>query len=161
MEGGKIVGFVTRGHPLVFGGLAKNLLTAAAGMGAATECFGALSCAEVLLTSTATTQAKDFGGVQLYDYDALTKATALDKTHPLITLSYFETLTGEAFERFQKTLERFFPPEHPCLVFGPKYEAPPAAFPLGRLARSLPELHSGLTLYLPELEPAAPARRPT
>lgn len=156
MEGGKIVGFVTRGHPLVFGGLANNLLGAAAAAKAQTQCFGALSCIEVLLTAASRSQERSFGGVQAYDEEALRKAEALDPTHPLIAFSYLETLRGESLLRFQRTLERFFPPEHPCLVFGPKYEAPPITLTLGALARELPELHSGLTLYLPEKEPAAP-----
>lgn len=152
LKKGKSVAFVTRGHPLVFGGLAVELVARCRREGVAFHAFGAVSSIDHLLAAEGLGLGEDVAGVQAFDRPALEKARAVDTRQPLIAC-FYHGLKGRArVEAFTRSLRRFYPAEHGCRMFGPKYDSPAAELALGELARRYPEIHPSLMLYLPPLQ---------
>ncbi|MCR4296989.1 MAG: SAM-dependent methyltransferase, partial [Elusimicrobia bacterium] len=67
IDKGRTVGFITRGHPLVFGGLAVELVRRCAAQKLAHKTFGAVSSIDHLLAFTGKGLGDDFGGIQAID----------------------------------------------------------------------------------------------
>ena len=152
---GRSVAFVTRGHPLVFGALAVELTRRAKAEGVPLESYGAMSSIDHLLATAGKGLGVDWHGVQAFDRRALEKARAVDSGQPLIAC-FHEGIQGrEGVERFRRVLERFYPADHECLMYGPKYDSPPAPVRLGDLAEAYPDIHSSLMLFLPPRAEAA------
>jgi len=147
---GLSVGFVTRGHPLVFGGLAVELLRRCRAQGVPHETFGAVSSIDHLLAAMGKGLGDDFKGIQAFDRPAIEEARALNTREPLL-VCFYSGLEGPRVEGFSRSLARFYPLDHECRMFGPKYDTPPAALRLGELARLYPEIHASLMLYVPPL----------
>ncbi len=151
LDKGRTVGFVTRGHPLIFGGLAVELIRRCKETGMPHETFGAVSSIDHLLAYTGKGLGDDFGGIQAIDRPAVEAAKHLNTSLPLLAC-FYSGLTGPAIKAFRRSLERFYPAGHGCWMFGPKYDSPPAVLRLGDLEKRFPDIHSSLMLYVPPLE---------
>jgi len=160
LDKGRTVGFITRGHPLVFGGLAVELVRRCGVQKVDHQTFGAVSSIDHLLAFTGKGLGDDFGGIQAMDRPAIERAKTMNTSLPLLACFYSGMETPGESAGFQKTLSRFYPPEHLCWMFGPKYDSPPAVVAVGALAKDYPKVHSSLMLYVPPLAetPAAPAK---
>jgi len=158
LDKGRTVGFITRGHPLVFGGLAVELVRRCTAQKIAHNTFGAVSSIDHLLAYTGKGLGDDFGGIQAIDRPAIESSPTLNTTLPLLACFYSGMDTLAEVAAFRKSLERFYPAEHLCWMFGPKYDAPPAVVAVGDLDKAYPKVHSSLMLYVPPLERPAPKR---
>lgn len=151
LDKGRTVGFITRGHPLVFGGLAVELVRRCGAQKIDHRTFGAVSSIDHLLAFTGKGLGDDFGGIQAIDRPAVERSKTLNTTLPLLACFYAGMETKAEVAGFQKSLERFYPPEHLCWMFGPKYDMDPAVVAVGDLAKAYPKVHSSLMLYVPPL----------
>lgn len=150
LAAGRRVAFVTRGHPLVFGALARELIRRCRRDGVDHETFGAVSSIDHILAAMGRGLGEEFAGVQAFDRPAIESAKALNTAQPLIAC-FYDGLDGEAVGRFSKALRRFYPAAHECRMFGPKYDAPPRPVTIGALAEAFPSIHASLMLYVPGL----------
>jgi tetratricopeptide (TPR) repeat protein len=149
LDKGKKVAFVTRGHPLVFGGLAVELIRRCKANGLPHECFGAVSSIDHLLAFAGKGLGDDFGGIQAVDFPAFAKAKVHNTELPLLLCFYSGLEDRAAVARTREALERFYPKELGCWMFGPKYDSPPAVVTIGELDRRYSEVHPSLMLYVP------------
>lgn len=154
LDRGRTVGFITRGHPLVFGGLACELVRRCAAQGVAQQTFGAVSSIDHLLAFTGKGLGDDFGGIQALDRPAIERAKVMNTSLPLLACFYAGIETRAGVASFQESLERFYPSSHLCWMFGPKYDMPPAVVAIGALEKAYPSIHASLMLYVPPLVPA-------
>lgn len=160
IDKGRTVGFITRGHPLVFGGLAVELVRRCNAQSLAHQTFGAVSSIDHLLAFTGKGLGDDFGGIQAIDRPAIERSPTMNTTLPLLACFYEGMDRRAQVTAFRKSLERFYPPAHLCWMFGPKYDSPPAVVAVGDLDKAYPKVHSSLMLYVPPLKGApAKARR--
>ncbi len=146
---GRKVGFVTRGHPLVFGGLAVELLRRCKAEKVPYQSFASVSSIDHILAITNQGLGDHMEGLSVFDRPAIEKAAALNTQQPLLACFYSGIEERRGVAAFRKSLERFYPADHECLMFGPKYDAEPAPVPLGKLEERYPVIHSSLMLYLP------------
>lgn len=151
LEKGRTVGFITRGHPLVFGGLAVELVRRCGAQNVDHRTFGAVSSIDHLLAFTGKGLGDDFGGIQAVDRPAIERAKHLNTALPLLACFYSGMEKKGEVAGFQKSLERFYPKDHLCWMFGPKYDATPAVVAVGALAKDYPTVHASLMLYVPPL----------
>lgn len=158
LDKGRTVGFITRGHPLVFGGLAVELVRRCAAQKVDHRTFGAVSSIDHLLAFAGKGLGDDFGGIQALDRPAIEGAASMNTTLPLLACFYYGIDSKGASAAFQKSLQRFYPAEHLCWMFGPKYDAEPAVVAVGAFAKTYPQVHSSLMLYVPPLAQEAPKR---
>lgn len=143
---GRSAAFVTRGHPLILGKLARLLIRSCRARGVPYEAFGAVSSIDVLLARTGQALGDDIEGISVLDWPALSRARALNTEQPLIV--YFYDGLG-AVNRLARALERFYPPTHPCWMHGPKYDTPPTPLRLSELPERYDAIHASHILYLP------------
>ena len=148
---GRTVGFITRGHPLVFGGLAVELVRRCNVQKVDHRTFGAVSSIDHLLAFTGKGLGDDFGGIQAMDRPAIERAKTMNTSLPLLACFYSGMEKRGEVAGFQKTLARFYPSEHLCWMFGPKYDAEPTVVAVGALAKTYPKVHSSLMLYVPPI----------
>ena len=152
LDKGRTVGFITRGHPLVFGGLAVELVRRCGVQKVDHQTFGAVSSIDHLLAFTGKGLGDDFGGIQAMDRPALDAAKSMNTNIPLLACFYSGMEKKGEVAAFQKSLKRFYPAEHLCWMFGPKYDASPAVVAVGDLAKTYPTVHSSLMLYVPPVK---------
>jgi hypothetical protein len=153
LDKGRKVGFVTRGNPLVFGALAVELLRRCKNRGIPYRNFGAVSSIDFILARTAQGLGVHMAGVQAFDRPAIEGAEALNNREPLIAC-FFDGLDGpEKVAAYRRSLQRFYPGSHECLMYGPKYDSEPAPVRLDRLEESYPSVDPSLVLYVPPLRP--------
>ncbi len=157
LDKGRTVGFITRGHPLVFGGLAVELVRRCGAQKVDHQTFGAVSSIDHLLAFTGKGLGDDFGGIQAMDRPAIEAAKTMNTALPLLACFYSGMETKAEVAGFSKSLARFYPADHLCWMFGPKYDATPAVVSIGALAKDYPKVHSSLMLYVPPLAPAPKA----
>lgn len=160
LDKGRRVGFVTRGHPLVFGGLAVELVRRSAAQGIDHRTFGAVSSIDHLLAYAGKGLGDDFGGIQAMDRPAFLRAECVNTSLPLLATFYSGMDARSEVAAFRRGLERFYPGAHLCWMFGPKYDAPPAVVAVKDLEKSYPAVHPSLMLYVPPLaKPKAKKKR--
>lgn len=159
IDKGRTVGFITRGHPLVFGGLAVELVRRCNAQSLAHQTFGAVSSIDHLLAYAGKGLGDDFGGIQAIDRPAIERSPTLNTTLPLLACFYEGMDSRAQVTAFRKSLERFYPAAHLCWMFGPKYDSPPAVVAIGELEKSYPKVHSSLMLYVPPLKGAPASTR--
>lgn len=152
LDKGRTVGFITRGHPLVFGGLAVELVRRCGVQKVDHQTFGAVSSIDHLLAFTGKGLGDDFGGIQAMDRPAIDAAKSMNTNIPLLACFYSGMEQKGEVAAFQKSLKRFYPAEHLCWMFGPKYDATPAVVAVGDLAKTYPTVHSSLMLYVPPVK---------
>lgn len=151
LDKGRTVGFITRGHPLVFGGLAVELVRRCGVQQVDHQTFGAVSSIDHLLAFTGKGLGDDFEGIQAMDRPAIDRAETMNTSLPLLACFYSGMEAKGEVAAFQKSLGRFYPKDHLCWMFGPKYDATPAVVAVGALAKTYPKVHSSLMLYVPPL----------
>lgn len=154
LDKGRTVGFITRGHPLVFGGLAVELVRRCGVQKVDHQTFGAVSSIDHILAYAGKGLGDDFGGIQALDRPAIEAAKTMNTSVPLLACFYSGMDTKAEVSAFQKTLSRFYPADHLCWMFGPKYDATPAVVAVGALAKDYPKVHSSLMLYVPPVVPS-------
>lgn len=147
---GRSVAFVTRGHPLVFGGLGAMLLAEARAAAIPCETLASLSSIDALLASMSRLFGLDVDGVQAREDREIARRPRFDLARPQLVF-FYGALSGGAVPRFASVLRRAYPKDHPCWMFGPKYDTSPAVFPLSELPRRFSEIHPSLILYVPAL----------
>lgn len=158
---GRRVGFVTRGHPLVFGGLAHSLVKRCRKEGLAFETFGAVSSIDVLLARMGLALGNDFAGIQAYDRPAVERARSLNTELPLLVY-FYATLKASEAAGFRRALERHYPASQPVWLFGPQYDSPPAELRLSELTERFPCLDASLILFVPGKKvPGGPKKKKT
>lgn len=160
LDKGRTVGFITRGHPLVFGGLAVELVRRCGAQKVDHQTFGAVSSIDHLLAFTGKGLGDDFGGIQAMDRPAIERAATMNTSLPLLACFYSGMETKGEVAGFQKSLSRFYPAGHLCWMFGPKYDATPAVVAVGALEKTYPKVHSSLMLYVPPLVAVEEASKP-
>lgn len=138
---GMTVGFVTRGHPLVCGGLAASLIQECRAVGADYRVFAAVSSMNTLAAQALPPEAQGFGGQQVLDYSSIfDEGFRLDLALPAVL--YFNAtvleLARERYDRFCSILEGLYGESHPCFFYGRSFSAAPEIMEL----RALREFHS-------------------
>ncbi|MFI5345239.1 MAG: SAM-dependent methyltransferase [Elusimicrobiota bacterium] len=156
LEKGHTVGFVTRGHPLVFGGLARELVRRCRAEGVEFECLASVSSIDHFLAVTGTCLGEDIGGISAVDLPAFERQTVHSTRIPLILCFYGGVKDKAGIRAVSDSLKRFYPGELECWMFGPKYDSTPATVRIDDLDKKYSEFHSSLMLYVPALlAPAA------
>ena len=148
IERGHSVAFVTRGHPLVFGGLARELVRRCRESKIPCRSYGAVSSIDHILAYTGLSLGDDWGGIQLLDWSELKTAPSINTNIPLLA-TFYNHLSESEMPRLERLLRKFYPQEHPCWMFGPQYDREPAALSVSRLCDHYPKIHSSLMLFLP------------
>jgi hypothetical protein len=148
LQKGRNVAFVTRGHPLVLGGLARALVRRCKAEGVEHRTFGAVSSIDVLLARMGLALGDDVPGLQAFDLPALEAAATLNTSLPLM-LYFYRGLKGAQVAAARKELERFYDGDQACWMAGPQYDTPPVSFPLKEFEQRFPEVHPSLILCVP------------
>ncbi len=151
---GRRVGFVTRGHPLVFGGLAVELVRRCKAQNLPHESFGAVSSIDHLLAYAGLGLGDDMQGVQVLDRPAVEKASAINTDLPLLACFYSGVEGRARVAGYRKRLQKFYPGSHKCWMFGPKYDTAPVVLTLAELDARYPDIHASLMLFVPPLKGA-------
>ena len=149
LDKGRTVAFVTRGHPLVFGGLAVELIRRCKAQGVEHECFASVSSIDHLLAYTGKGLGDDFGGITAIDWPAFRDARVHNTALPLLLCFYAGRKNRAEMTEVRKGLERFYPGALACWMFGPKYDDPPAVIRIDELDSVHDSLHPSLMLYVP------------
>lgn len=157
LEKGKTVGFVTRGHPLVFGGLARELVRRCRAEGVEFECLASVSSIDHFLAVTGTCLGEDVGGISAVDLPAFERQTVHSTRIPLILCFYGGVKDRAGVRAVRDSLRRFYPGQLECWMFGPKYDSTPVVVRVDELDAKYGEFHSSLMLYVPALSAAAGA----
>jgi len=155
IEKGRSVAFVTRGHPLVFGGLAVELIRRCRAQGIAHECLASVSSIDHFLAVTGNGLGDNFGGISVFDFPAFEKASEHNRKVPLLLCFYAGVKDRAGVARVRASLERFYPGALACWMFGPKYDTAPATVRIDELDSAYGAFHSSLMLYVPPLDAAA------
>lgn len=153
MRPGRTVAFVTRGHPLVCGGLAGSLMAACKERGAEFEVYGAVSSMNTLAAG-AFPGSDAFWGQQVLDYSAVfAEGFTLDARVPAVVYlnATVQSMDRPTYERFCEGLERVYGRGHELLFYGRNFAAAPERIRLEELRRFHGKLDSSYTLLLPPL----------
>ncbi len=146
---GRKVGFSHARPPwLVFGGLAVELLRRCKAQNTPYQSFGSVSSIDHILARTNQGLGDHMEGLSVFDRPAIEMAASLNAEQPLLACFYSGIEDRKSVAAFRKSLERFYPSDHACLMFGPKYDSEPAALALGQLDKLYPVIHSSLMLYM-------------
>jgi tetratricopeptide (TPR) repeat protein len=156
LDKGKTVAFVTRGHPLVFGGLARELVRRCRAQGIEFVCHASVSSIDHFLAFTGNCLGEDFGGISAIDLPAFEKAKVHNTEIPFILCFYGGVKDNAGVQAVQKQLRRFYPGGLACWMFGPKYDTPPQTVAIDDLDKVFSTFHSSLMLYVPAMA-AVPA----
>jgi len=151
IEKGRTVAFVTRGHPLVFGGLAVELIRRSKAQGIDHQTFGAVSSIDHMLAYAGKGLGDDFGGITAVDFPAFLRAKSHNANLPMLLCFYAGVPDRAGIKKVRAALERFYPGALACWMFGPKYDTPPAVVRIDELEKNYPSFHASLMLYVPAL----------
>jgi len=154
---GRTVGFVTFGHPMIFGPLARELLARARREGVECAAFSAVSSLDAMLAASGTVLGFSFGAYQVLE---TTNRGVLDKLGPpnprLPLLTYFADGTGDAWlADFFRYLLKAYPPQHVGFLFEPRndlWACAPQRLPLAEIARYAHHRLSQCMLFVPPVE---------
>lgn len=158
LKPGMTVGFVTRGHPLVCGGLAHSLMEEAERKGGVEyRIYGSISSMNSLAARALPPESGGHWGEQVMFYSSfLSPGFRAEARVPsvLYFLSSVQTIDRAGYDAFYSGLERLYSKEHPCYFYGRTFNMAPELLAL----RELKELHGKLdcsyTLLLPAKEGA-------
>ena len=152
---GRTVGFVTRGHPLVCGGLAFSLMEECRRQGVEWELFGSVSSMDTLAIETADGRDGRYWGQQVLDYSSVfSEHFTLDPRLP--TVIYFNatalTLSKADHLRFCANLEKLYSASQPCHFYGRSFHVKPDLIELSELREKHGEIDPSFTLLIPPHE---------
>jgi len=168
LKPGRRVGFVTRGHPLISGSLAKSLLDRAGKAGVEIVNFPSVSTIDSILAMAGETLSVSSMALQVYDSRLVTEGSvALHAGIPAILYlglrrgrdlparlgPYIDALAGRISKRY--------PLRHRVFLYGPRYDVrrlePVAVSGLrARLRSEAPLALSSLILFIPAVRPLKP-----
>jgi tetratricopeptide (TPR) repeat protein len=149
---GRTVGFVTRGHPLVCGGLACSLMEESGRRGVDFAVYGAVSSMDTLAIETADGGAGLYWGHQVLDYSSVfAEEFTLDTRLPAVI--YFNAtalaLTPLEHARFCKAMERLYSASHLCCFYGRSFHVKPDVMRLSELRGRHGKIDPSFTLLMP------------
>lgn len=121
---GRTVGFVTFGHPLLFGPLSHEIIQRCARLGIACKAFGAVSSMDAVLAASGQVLGYSYGGFQLFETTGAKIIDEIASANPrLPVVIYFADGMGEqGLAHMVATLKKLYSPAHECLLYGPKHE---------------------------------------
>jgi tetratricopeptide (TPR) repeat protein len=121
---GRTVGFVTFGHPLLFGPLSHEIIQRCAKEGIPCKAFGAVSSMDAVLAASGQVLGYSYGGFQLFETTGNHILKEIGEANPnLPVIVYFAEGMGEqGMKQLVDTLGKVFPAGHDCLLYGPKHE---------------------------------------
>jgi hypothetical protein len=131
LEAGKKVGFVTRGHPLLFGGIAYYLMEWCEKRGLPCRAYGAISSMDVILAASRTCMGQDSHGFQLLSTKLLVEeALAPNPRLPLFlymglsdgTPGRPKDVIAAHLAKLQKALSAAYGAAHRLNIYGPPYK---------------------------------------
>jgi len=157
---GKVVTFLTRGHPLNSGHLAEAVIQKAAAAGVEVRSFSAISTIDEALCVAQETIQESARGLQIYDVRLLMTEEVAPQTR-IPALIYIgvssapgcEAEVSRAIDRLE-ALARTYPKDHSILVHSPEYgqrrvERVPSRELGAALRRLAPGRLSSVFLYFP------------
>ena len=121
---GKTVGFVTFGHPLLFGPLSHNVIKVCKSKGIAWKAFGAVSSMDAALAAGGMVMGYSYPGFQVFEMTSDSGLKHLERaSNQLPIVVYFADGMGEdGLKGLLKALSARFPSTHKVLLFGPRME---------------------------------------
>lgn len=148
---GRTVAFVTRGHPLVCGGLAASLIAECGAKGVDYRVLGSVSSMDTLAAS-ALPGARAHWGSQVLDYSSVfSPDVRLDTRVPAVI--YFnatvQTISKSLYTRFCAALEEAYSPSHVFDFYGRSFYAAPETIPIARLRGYYGAIDPSFTLFIP------------
>jgi tetratricopeptide (TPR) repeat protein len=149
---GRTVAFVTRGHPLVCGGLAGSLIEESERRGVEYRIFAAVSSMNTLAIGALPDRQEGFWGQQVLDYSSVfSKGFRLDARVPAVI--YFNATIQEmplkTYRRFCGLLEKAYAPDHRCYFYGRNFASAADLIPLEELRGYHGRLDPSYTLLIP------------
>lgn len=149
---GRTVAFVTRGHPVVCGGLAGSLIEESRRQGVGYRLFGAVSSMNTLAIAALPQRQDGFWGQQVLDYSSVFCAGfSIDTRIPAVI--YFNATIQEmprrTYLRFCSLLEQSYSLEHRCYFYGRNFAAAPDLIPLRELRGYHGRFDPSYTLLIP------------
>lgn len=156
---GRTVGFVTRGHPLVCGGLACSLIEECVRRGVEYEILGSVSSMDTLAIETMPVRDTAYPGTQVLDYSSVfNEEFRLDTRLPAVI--YFNSTAPELSKkdhlRFCAALEKSYSASQPCWFYGRSFHVKPDLIRLSDLRGRHGKIDSSFTLLLPPKGALAP-----
>ncbi len=124
VRAGRTVGFVTFGHPLLFGPLSHEIIKRCRKDGIPWKAFGAVSSMDALLAASGQVLGYSYRGYQLFETTGESVCKEVEKANPnLPIIVYFaDGLGEEGFAGLMASLSRRFSPKHQVQIYGPKHE---------------------------------------
>lgn len=152
---GRTVGFITRGHPQVCGGLAASLMQECARVGADFSILPAVSSMDALTLRAM--RGGEAWGQQVVDWSVFyDDAFRLDPRLPLVL--YFnaaaQAVTAEEYARFCAKLEAAYGPEREAWLYGRSFAAEPDVVRLRDARAWHRRIDPSYTLLVPPRDPA-------
>jgi tetratricopeptide (TPR) repeat protein len=150
---GRTVGFVTRGHPLVCGGLAHSLIQECERRGDVEHrVFGSVSSVNTLAVRALPRGADAFWGLQVLDYSSVFSPNfQLDTRVPVVL--YFNStamiLTKEEHDRFCSIMESAYSKDQPVYFYGRTFNMTPELIKLSELRAYHQKIDPSYTLLIP------------
>jgi hypothetical protein len=121
---GRTVGFVTFGHPLLFGPLSHEIIQRCAKEGIPCKAFGAVSSMDAVLAASGQVLGYSYGGFQMFETTGKGILQEIPSANPRLPIVvYFAEGLGEAgLKTLIEMLGKLFSPTHKVLLYGPKHE---------------------------------------
>lgn len=146
---GRVVGYITRGHPLVYGGLGAKIQRQCGALGIESRIFASVSAVDILAGSMGQRLGGDAQTVQVCPARSVERAGAIDPRHPLLVFFCHKPLKGRQARPFWRALRRHYPETHASWIFEPVYDMEPTCFPMAQMERRFPTVDKNLVLYVP------------
>jgi tetratricopeptide (TPR) repeat protein len=149
---GRTVGFVTRGHPLVCGGLACSLMEECARRDVDFKVYPSVSSMDTLIIEQADGGHGHYWGQQVLDYSSVFAGEfALDTRLPAVI--YFNAtalvLTPSEHRRFCEAMEKRYSPDQLCWFYGRSFHVKPDLIRLSDLRGRHGKIDPSFTLLMP------------
>lgn len=124
VRAGRTVGFVTFGHPLLFGPLSHEIIKRCKRDGVPCKAFGAVSSMDAVLAASGQVLGFSYGGFQLFETTGTKILDEIAKANTgLPVIVYFADGMGEQWlGQLSKALSKNYGPKHECLLYGPRHE---------------------------------------
>ena len=149
---GRTVGFVTRGHPLVCGGLACSLMEECGRRDVDFAVYASVSSMDTLAIETADGRDGRYWGQQVLDYSAVfNDEFTLDTRLPAVI--YFNAtalvLTAREHRRFCEAMEKRYSAAQLCYFYGRSFHVKPDLMRLSELRGRHGKIDPSFTLLMP------------
>lgn len=124
LKPGRTVGFVTFGHPLLFGPLSHEIIKRCAKESIPCKAFGAVSSMDAVLAASGQVLGYSYGGFQLFETTGMSILGEISVANPKLPMViYFADGMGEEWlGKLAKSLAKTHSSSHRCLFYGPRHE---------------------------------------